>query len=221
MSETLDVSLSPGPAMPPPPTSADQWRQLLAVDVERLGQLSREPRIDKALRAELRPLLWQVWQTLSPPTETEEEAQDELAQGSEGGESGAPEDSDASAESAEASPASASDLRALADRCAEALRRCGDDRGAGARPIGQMRIHRPFADRVVVPPSARQTDQLARKVAGHFRARLALTEARLKWFEDRANSQAPTSVAQVRQPDGDKDRLGLELLRKRGTSRYS
>lgn len=218
MSETLDADQLSGPAEPPLPTSADQWRQLLAVDVERLGQLSRDPRIDKALRAELRPLLWQVWQTLSPPTETEEEPQDELEQGSEVGEAGAAE---VAAEPAEAAPPSTSELRQLAERCAEALRRCGDDRGAGARPIGQMRIHRPFADRVVVPPSARQTDQLARRVAGHFKARLALTEARLKWFEDRANSQAPTSVAQVRQPDGDKDRLGLELLRKRGTSRYS
>jgi hypothetical protein len=221
MSETLDAERLPGPVEAPPQTSADQWRQLLAIDVERLGQLSRDPRIDKALRAELRPLLWQVWQTLSPPTETEEEAQDELGQGSEGEEPGAPEDSEASAESAGASPPRASELRALADRCTEALRRCGDDRGAGAWRIGQMRIHRPFADRVVVPPSARQTDQLAQRVARHFKARLALTEARLKWFEDRANSQAPTSVAQVRQPDGDKDRLGLELLRKRGTSRYS
>jgi hypothetical protein len=193
----------------------------LALDVERLGQLSRDPRIDKALRAELRPLLWQVWQTLSPPTETEDEGQEELGQAGEAGEADAAAGSEATAEAPEALPPSASELRVLAEQCAEALRRCGDDRGAGARPIGQVRIHRPFADRVVVPPSARQTDQLARRVARHFKARLALTEARLKWFEDRANSQAPTSVAQVRQPDGDKDRLGLELLRKRGTSRYS
>lgn len=200
MSPTPEAT--PLPAATPPSAAAEQWRALLAVDAERLAQLARDPRVDRALRGELRPLLWQLWQTLTPP------AEDASGEGADGAQDAAP-------------PLSVAELRALVERCAEALRRCGDDRGAGARPIGQVRIHKPFGDRVVVPPSARQTARLALTVAGHFKARLALTEARLKWFEDRANSQAPTSVAQVRQPDGDKERLGLELLRKRGTSKYS
>ncbi len=199
----------------PPQTSAAVWRELLALDVARLGELSKDPRIDRALRAELRPLLWQVWQTLSPPEDPEESPPEESGE--------VPVEAATAAEGAgepSAGP-NADELRRLAGLCAEALRRCGDDRGAGAWPIGRLRIGRPFVDRVSVPPSARQTDQLALRVTRHFKARLALTEARIKWFEDRANSQAPTSVAQVRQPAAEKERLGLELLRKRGTSRYS
>lgn len=179
---------------------AAPWLEILALDAQRLGQLSKDSRLDRALRAELRPLLWQLWQIASP---SQPESADEAGE-----------------EPAVAAPTLA-ELQALERASSEALRRCGDDRGGGARPIGHMRIHRPFADRVVLPPSTRQTHRLAQVVARHFSARLALTEARLKWFEDRANSTAPTSVAQVRQPDADKERLGLELLRKRGQSKYS
>ncbi len=171
------------------------WLKILALDAQRLGQLAKDPRLDRALRAELRPLLWQLWQVVSPELPEEGEPA--------------------------ATVPPIEQLQGLARASAEALRRCGDDRGGGARAIGQVRIHKPFADRVVLPPSARQTHRLALTVARHFSARLALTPARLKWFEDRANSSAPTSVAQVRQPEADAERLGLELLRKRGPSKYS
>lgn len=176
------------------------WLEILALDAQRLGQLSKDTGLDRALRAELRPLLWQLWQVASPAQ---------------------PESADEAGEEPAAAAPTLAELQALVRASSEALRRCGDDRGGGARPIQHMRIHKPFADRVVLPPSARQTQRLAQTVARHFSARLALTEARLKWFEDRANSTAPTSVAQVRQPEADKERLGLELLRKRGQSKYS
>lgn len=171
------------------------WREILALDAQQLGRLAKDTRLDRALRAELRPLVWRLWQVVAPAAADEGEAP--------------------------AFEPTVADLKELVRVSAEALRRCGDDRGGGAWPIQQMRIHKPFGDRVVVPPSARQTQRLALTVARHFAARLALTPARLKWFEDRANSSAPTSVAHVRQPEADAERLGLELLRKRGSSKYS
>ena len=171
------------------------WYEILVLDAQQIGLLSKDMRLERALRAELRPLLWRLWQVASPPAAQDGEPPPEQP--------------------------TAAELLDLVRLSAEALRRCGDDRGAGARAIRHMRIHKPFADRVVLPPSARQTQRLAQAVERHFSARLALTPARLKWFEDRANSSAPTSVAQVRQPEADAERLGLELLRKRGTSKYS
>ena len=76
-------------------------------------------------------------------------------------------------------------------------------------------------DRVAVPPSSRQTDALARKIIHNFSAFVALTPARLKWFDDRAAQSSPTRVAQVKQPAGDQERQALELLRKAGKSKFS
>ncbi|MBI5609802.1 MAG: hypothetical protein HY902_13100 [Deltaproteobacteria bacterium] len=176
----------------------------LHADAAKLAEYARGPAIDKALRQEIRGVLWQVHSALFPP----EPEPDEVAP--------APDAPDA-----EPAGPDLAQVGALLAQTGTLLRQLGDDRGKGARRIGDMRIAEPLPDRVMVPPSSRQTDKLAQTVQRHFRARMALTDERLGWFEQRTQQNSPTSVATVKQPEGDADRLDLELLRKEGRTKFS
>jgi len=183
----------------------DDRTAALQADAAMLAEYVRNPGVDKLIRQEIRSVLWQVHAALFPP---EPEPDDESEQ---------------SGEAAEAQPAvpDAAQLSALLAQTGALLRQLGDDRGKGARRIGDLRIAEPLPDRVMVPPSSRQTDKLAQTVQRHFRARMALTDERLGWFEQRTQQNSPTSIATVKQPEGDADRLDLELLRKAGRTKFS
>lgn len=188
------------PPAPPP------WREILHGDCQRLADLLRDAAADKVTRQAVRALVWRVHEAIAVPDAAED------AQGP-----------DALGESS-ASPAPAlsdAELLCLVRETEAALLALGEARGNGARRIADVRIARPFADRVQVPASSRQTVKLAAAVARHFDAKVALTDARLKWFETRLGQSAPTSIAEVKQPQGDQERLDLELLRKAGKSKYS
>ena len=68
------------------------------------------------------------------------------------------------------------------------------------------------ADRVLV--WQRRFDQ-------RFRVRMALSAARLAWLESRMSERSPTQVATVRAPEETQNRESLELLHKRGRTRFS
>lgn len=175
--------------------TAAQFSALIACDADRLAALVKHGPMDKAQKPAARALLWRLWAVLTPHPEDD----------------GAP-----------ATPLVAlAELAALAAEVEALLRLVGDDKGAGAWPIKALRIASPLPDRVTVPPSARQTDKLARAVARHFAPVLALTTERLDWFENRCKRSAPTSVATVRQPEAEADRQPLELLHKAGKSKFS
>ncbi len=188
------------------PPSDDRVAALHA-DAAKLAEYARNPGVDKAVRQEIRTVLWQVHTALFPP-ESDEPAAPEAPPTAE-----------------ETAPAAAgpdpAQITALLAQTGALLRQVGDDRGKGARRIGDFRIAEPLPDRVMVPPSSRQTDKLAQSVQRHFRARMALTDERLGWFEQRTQQNSPTSVATVKQPEGDADRLDLELLRKAGRTKFS
>lgn len=176
-------------------------RAVLQVDAERLGGLLRVGRGDKPARQAARAALATAWQFLAVQDSVDGEAGEQTA-----------------------AATSSSDLADLRSACAlveASLRQFGDDRGAAVRPLQQVRVARPMPDRVAVPPSSRQTDALVRCVDQHFKAHVALTPERVKWFDDRAAQMAPTRVAEVKPPDAEQERQDLELLRKAGKSKFS
>lgn len=179
----------------------------LHADAAKLAEYARNTAVDKLVRQEIRTVLWQVHTTLFPP---------EPDQGDEA-------EPDAATEAMDQPPPGPdpAQIAALLAQTGALLRQVGDDRGKGARRIGDLRIAEPLPDRVMVPPSSRQTDKLAQTVQRHFRARMALTDERLGWFEQRTQQNSPTSIATVKQPEGDADRLDLELLRKAGRTKFS
>ena len=54
-----------------------------------------------------------------------------------------------------------------------------------------------------------------------WRVRMAMSAARLAWLESRMAERAPTQVATVRAPEEKENRESLELLHKRGRTRFS
>jgi hypothetical protein len=117
---------------------------------------------------------------------------------------------------------SVADLLPAALELAELRRAIGDGFPCGIGRLHQVRIARPLPDRIVPLAGPRKTAHVARAVASHFRARVALTESRIAWFEERANKRPPTHVATVRQPDEAKEaRDALELLVRKGRSKFS
>lgn len=116
-------------------------------------------------------------------------------------------------------------LRTLRDGLEQLRRSLGDGSPAGIRPLQQVWIRKPLPPRLVLPASARATQRLVQLVEGHFSAAVALTPARLDWFDRRCSQADPTHVAQVRQPDDAKtSRLSageMALLVKKGPSRFS
>jgi hypothetical protein len=77
------------------------------------------------------------------------------------------------------------------------------------------------------PESLRRTIVADRVVAWQTRfdrrwqVRMALSAARLAWLESRVAERAPTQVATVRAPEEKQNRESLELLHKRGRTRFS
>lgn len=182
------------------------WLALLQADAARLSTLVQSAALDKDSRQAVRALLWRVYVAVEPPAAEDADGVDAAP---EGGPATAP-------------PLDPDTAWALLRELEAWLRRLGDDRGAGAKKIKDVRVQKPLAERVAVPPSSRQTQHLAAAVDGHFRTRLALTDQRLAWFEARVAPAAPTSVATVKPPaEADAERLDLELLRKAGRTKFS
>jgi hypothetical protein len=189
-----------------------QWLALLQADATRLGALVQQAVLDKAERQTVRALLWRVYAAVEAATPATADDDGDLT---------------AEARPEPPTPAAPPGLHraaavALLRELEGWLRRLGDDRGAGAKRLRDVRVQKPLADRVRLPPSARQTQHLAAAVDGHFRTRLALTDERLAWFEARVAPAAPTSVATIKPPaETDTERLDLELLRKAGRTKFS
>lgn len=171
------------------------WLAVLQHDAERVAQLLRQPLASREQRQAARAQLWQAFALLEAPA---------------GDDAAAATDADVA--------------KTLHDL--EMLRTAlGDRSPAGIRPLQRVWIRSPLPERLVLPVSARGTDQLARAVARHFTAAVALTAQRLAWFEKRCAQADPTRVAMVRQPEDAKtSRLSateLALLVKKGPSRFS
>lgn len=207
--------MTPAASAPDPTPTCAALEAIVQGDAQRLGVLLRTAAADKPTRQAARTLLTQIWQ-LHVADEPEVAAAAQVPSDA------ARVSSDrATVQDAIATAAQFAQLRELAHQLEAVLRKLGDDRGSAARRLQDVRIARPFPDRVAVPPSARQTANLTAAVARHFSAYVALTAARLDWFERRCTQSMPTHVAVVKQPVGDKERIDVELLRKAGKSKFS
>ena len=95
------------------------------------------------------------------------------------------------------------------------------DAGKPATPVWSMRTARPL-------PEVLRRTLVADRVIGwqarfdrRWQVRVALTAERMAWLQARVAARAPTQVATVRQPDEAQSRESLELLHKRGRTRFS
>lgn len=84
------------------------------------------------------------------------------------------------------------------------------------RPGRTGRARRRWLATRTVGVVAARAARLQRQIADHTGARLALSAARLAWWEARWSHESPGSVAVVRPAAAQSDRLDLPLLRKRG-----
>ena len=168
--------------------------EVVRADAEAIAALVQTAALPKEIKARARAALWRAFAALEPaPPE----------------------------EAAPAAP-EATDWQLIAAELEQVRSLCGDRPLAGVRRLHLVRIARPLPDRILPIPSSVQTDHLARRVARRFRMPVALTPARLAWFEARSSKESPSHVATVRQPDASKEsRDSLELLVRTGRSKFS
>ena len=95
------------------------------------------------------------------------------------------------------------------------------DGGKPLQPVWQMRVQRPWPEVLRRTLVADRVLAWQRRFDARWRVRVALSAARLQWLEARVAERAPTQVATVRAPEETQNRESLELLHKRGRSRFS
>jgi hypothetical protein len=178
------------------PSPVESWRAVLAEDAAFVGAAVRSAQVDKGLRQKARTVLWQAYAILEP-AEVDETAGEVAAE-----------------------PVQPAELLALLHALA-ALRTELGDAGAGIKRLQDVWIHKPHPERPLPIEAARATERTARTVVKHFTVRVAVDKKRMAWFEARCSEQDPTRVAKVRQPDEKDNREPMELLVKKGHSRFS
>lgn len=180
----------------PEPSQTEVWCEVLAQDAQAVALLLRGTGVDKALRQHGRQLLFQtgIWlQPLEQQNDTPEQPEPDPQK-----------------------------LLGLLLQLQLLRHDLGDDRGHGAWPIGKLWIRKPLWQWIEPMPSSRQTDALCAAIAQRFRTVVALSPARMAWFEARCAQQDPTRIAMVRAPKSDQSsRDSLELLVRAGKSKFS
>jgi len=95
------------------------------------------------------------------------------------------------------------------------------DAGRTTMTVWQMRVAKPEPERMRRTLVADRVAQWQARFDRRWQVRLAVSAARLQWLESRVAERAPTQVATVRQPEVAQGRDSLELLHKRGRTRFS
>ncbi len=172
------------------------WCEVLAHDARAVALLLRGATVDKGLRQHGRQLLFQTGTWLQP-AEQESDALEQPAPDPQ-------------------------KLLALLLQLQSLRHDLGDDRGRAALPIGKLWIRKPLWQWIEPMASSRQTEALCAAIAQRFRTVVALSPARMAWFEARCAQQDPTRIATVRAPKSDQSsRDSLELLVRAGKSKFS
>ena len=179
---------------------------VMAADAEAIAALLRAKRGDKAIRRRARVALAQAFAMI-----------DLGAQGTASPDACAAPEDDGRAGVADALPAA---------RELEAVRRnLGDGAQPAVRPLREVWVRSPYPVRVMPLIYDLQRQRLVASLAARCELPMALSEARITWMETRCNIEQPGVVRQVRPADspGAERLLGseLELIRKRGRSRFS
>ena len=205
---------------------SEALRSLLEADAEQIAQLARRRRGERADRLAARALLMRVFAALAPaevddaapdeatpsasaeapalstPTRSRQEASDPLGQG-----------------------ASADELTALAVEAATLRLRLEGPGWRALAPIGEVWIRTPYPQVFMRPVCATGAQRLARQRDDQFSLKLALSEERIAWMEERCTAAQPGLLRPVRVAEsGQGARHGaseLELLRKRGRAKVS
>ena len=180
-------------------SDAQSLARLLRDDAEAVAGLLRQRRGDREQRREARALLAASFALMPAP-------------------SGEDPDATPTAPDPEA-------LLAAALAMARTRRALGDDARSSAWPIGKLWIRAPMPQRLLTLVFVAQRERLVAAIEQKLDVPLALSEARIAWAEARCNVEQPGVVREVRTADSpESERLlasELELLRKRGRSRFS
>lgn len=107
---------------------------------------------------------------------------------------------------------------------AAALRELGDGAVDATLPIGRVWVRRPLPERVMRPLVATRLTAQGSRIYDRCNPRLALSEARVEWFETRCNVESPARLRPVRAPEAKREPLSgseFEFLHKRGKSPFS
>lgn len=107
---------------------------------------------------------------------------------------------------------------------AEALRELGDGALDATLPVGQVWVRKPMPERLMRPRVAWRLTAQGTAIYDRCNPRLALSEARIEWFEVRCNVQSPGRLRPVRPSEAKREPLSgseFEFLHKRGKSPFS
>lgn len=101
-----------------------------------------------------------------------------------------------------------------------------DPQTPGLRRLAKVRIQRPLREGLQIGRAAAGVEGLVRRIEGRTTVPMAMDDTRLAWFETRCAAAEPGLLRPIRpqDPAGSGERLStseLELIRKRGRSRYS
>ena len=180
---------------------------VLQADAEAVATLLRQRRGDRQARRRARALLATSFRLLQPPSSEGNQAENAV-------EDVATHKGVCFAEAFEAARELASVRRAL-----------GDGALAGARRIADLWIRTPMPDRIRRLVFVQRRVQLVEAIAARSVLPLALNDERIDWMEARCRVDQPGVVKPVTtRDDAESERLlasELELLRKRGRSRFS
>ena len=185
------------------------WALAIA-DAEHVGGLLRARSGPKAMRRQARGLLARAFAILH----------DSAGQGS--GEMSESAEAPPSPPTADLQPA---ELLALVGELQQARAALGDNYRRAAWRIGKLWVRTPMPERLLPLCHVRRRAKLVAAIQRRLDMPLALSDERIQWMQDRCNIEQPGVVRGVRESDNpESERLlasELELIRKRGRSRFS
>ncbi len=196
---------------------------VLAADADQIARLLAAGAGDRALRQVARGALGRAFGLLSSAS-ADDPADEEVSEFGDG--AGAVDAAPKEASAAQKEAATSADMQtllALVGECERLLRQL-EGPFAGVRPLRRVQVRRPLPERLRPPRVASRLQAQGSAVVARCTPQLALSEARLDWFEARTKAESPGMIRPVRASDATREPAAgveFELLRKKGRSPFS
>ncbi len=174
--------------------------QVMVADAEAIALLLRQRRGDKVTRRKARAVLAQAFAVIDRGDRHQEDEQ-------------------------RMQPVGRNEALSVQVTMQAARRALGDDYRSAVRRIADVWIRKPLPVRVMTLVFDAQRQRMLARMQARAHVPLALNDERVDWIERRCQAEQPGVVREVRPAaNADSDRLlasELELIRKRGRSRFS
>lgn len=182
---------------------AQPMLKIMAADAEAIATLLRQKRGDRSLRPRARAALATAFSLIETGVE----------------------DSEVTVSAAGVGAADVEVILLAAVELETVRRKLGDGAQTATRPLKDVWVRTPLPVMIMPLVYDQQRQRLVAAVCARAELPLALSEARIAWMEKRCNVEHPGVVRQVRAANSpESERLlgsELELIRKRGRSRFS